>query len=185
MYTREEEAIHYMFKALNNQKRKKEDIALAFHSVSVAAMLLEEGCSKEIVLSGLLHDVIEDGNCTYEEVSIKFGKDIADNVMMLSEDVSIKDFKMRKIEFMNRLKDVPRDIVIAEIADKLQNLLSDYELYKRDGKSALATLSTTYEMNKWYYLEMLKIFEKRIDNSKLLDRYRKIVNIYFCDEEEE
>ena len=185
MYSIEEEAIHYMFKALNGQKRKKEDIALAFHSVSVAAMLLEEGCSKEVVLSGLLHDVIEDGNCTYEEVSIKFGKDIADNVMMLSEDVSIKDFKTRKIEFMNRLKDVPRDIVIAEIADKLQNLLSDYELFKRDGKVALATLSTTYEMNKWYYLEMLKIFEKRIDNSKLLDRYREIVNIYFGNEEEE
>ena len=43
-------------------------------------MLMEEGCSKEIVLSGLLHDVIEDGNCTYEEVKFKFGKVIADNV---------------------------------------------------------------------------------------------------------
>ena len=181
MYTKEEEAIHYMFKALNDQKRKKEDIALAFHSVSVAAMLLEEGCSKEIVLSGLLHDVIEDGNCTYEEISDKFGKVISDNVMMLSENVNIKDFKERKIEFMNRLKDVPRDIVIAEIADKLQNLLSDYELFKRDGKEALATLSTTYEMNKWYYGEMLKIFEKKVNNSKLLDRYKEIVNIYFND----
>ena len=90
-------------------------------------------------------------------------------------------FKERKIEFMNRLKVAPRDIIIAEIADKLQNLLSDYELFKKDGKVGIATLSTTYEMNKWYYLEMLKIFEKRINNSKLLDRYKEIVNIYFKD----
>lgn len=181
MYTREEEAIHFMFKALNDKKRKKEDIALAFHSVSVAYMLLEEGCDKDIILSGLLHDVIEDSDCTYEDVLNKFGKTIADNVMMLSEDTSIKDFKARKIEFMKRLEDTPREIVVAEVADKLQNLLSDYELYKKDGKKVLATLSTTYEMNKWYYEELLKIFEKKIDNSKLLDRYRKMVSIYFED----
>lgn len=181
MYTREEAAIHFMFRALNDKKRKKEDIALAFHSVSVAAMLLEEGCDTDTVLSGLLHDVIEDSDCTYEEVLNKFGKEIADNVMMLSEDLSISDFKERKIEFMKRLESVPDNIILAEIADKLQNLLSDYELYKRDGKKALATLSTTYEMNKWYYEEMLKVFEKRIDNSKLLDRYREMVNIYFED----
>lgn len=181
MYTLEEEAVHFLFKVFNNKKRFKEDIALAFHSVSVAVMLLENGCSKEIVLSGLLHDTLEDSDCSYDELKMKFGKNIADNVMMLSEDVSISDFKQRKIEFINRIYNIPLDLIIIEIADKLQNLLSDYDLFKKEGKKALATLSTTYEMNKWYYNEMLKLFESRVTNSKLLDRYREMIDIYFND----
>lgn len=181
MYTELEEAIHFVFLAFNNKKRLKEDINLAFHSVSVATMLLEEKCDYNTILAGLLHDIIEDTDYTYEDLKIKFGIKIADAVLMVSEKIEIIDYKMRKEEFINRISKAPDNIILIEIADKLQNLLSDYELYQKDGKKALATLNITYDMNKWYYLELLKLFEERITNSKLLDRYREIVNIYFKD----
>lgn len=179
MYTELESAIHFVFIAFNNKKRIKEDINVAFHSITVATMLKEEQCDYDTVLTGLLHDIIEDTNYTYEDLKHRFGKKIADNVLMISENKKITDFKLRKQEFIDRLCKVPDNIIKVEIADKLHNLLSDYELYKKEGKNALATLNTTYEMNKWYYLELLKVFENRITNSKLLDRYKEIVNIYF------
>jgi len=50
-----------------------------------------------------------------------------------------------------------------------------------NGNSALATLNISYESNKWYYLEMKKLFNNRLKRNKLLDRYNKITNIYFED----
>lgn len=182
MYTREEEAIHFVFKAFNNMKRIKEDIPLAFHSISVAAMLKKENCDEDIVLTGLLHDIIEDSDYTYKDLKDKFGSNIAENVLMLSEKTEITDFKERKKEFILRLESAPKNIIIVEIADKLQNLLSDYELYKKEGKEALKNLNITYKMNKWYYLEMLKLFENKVEsNNNLLNRYKEIINIYFKD----
>lgn len=181
MYTEIEEAVHFIFSVFNGKKRIKEDISLAFHSISVAVMLLEEKCDYETILTGLLHDVLEDSATTYDDLKIKFGEKIASNVLLLSEKQEIIDFKERKQEFISRISESPQKIVLIEIADKLQNLLSDYELYKKDGKKALATLNTTYEMNKWYYFELLHLFENRISDSNLLNRYREIVNIYFND----
>ena len=179
MYTKLEEGIHFVFKVFNDKKRIKEDISLAFHSVSVAMMLMNENCDEETVLSGLLHDVIEDSTYTYDDLKEKFGTQIANNVLILSEDQNIVDFKERKKEFIKQIRNSSDNIVLIELVDKLQNLLSDYEGYQKEGKDAIATLTTTYEMNKWYYLELLQLFEERIQNNKLLDRYREIVTIYF------
>ena len=132
MYTRLEEVIHFVFKAFKGKKRIKEDIDLSFHSICVGTMLKEIGMNEDIVITGYLHDIIEDTNYDYEYLKNKYGEVIASNVMYLSENRSIKDFKERKLEFINRLDSQDNDeLIVVEIADKLHNLLSDYELYKK------------------------------------------------------
>lgn len=68
MYTNEEKAINFVFKAFENKKRIKEDINLAFHSISVGFMLKDVGCDNTTVISGLLHDIIEDTEYDYEYI---------------------------------------------------------------------------------------------------------------------
>lgn len=179
MYTKEEQAIKLVVKAFENKKRIKEDINLSFHSISVGFMLKNIGCDEETILGGLLHDIIEDSDYDYEYLADNFGKKVADYVLNVSEDMSIKDWKERKIAFMENLENQDNNNILIEVADKLHNLLSDYHLWKKEGKSALATLRTTYEMNKWYYLEMKKIFNKKLESNSLLDRYNNICKIYF------
>ena len=179
MYTKEEQAIKLVVKAFENKKRINEDINLAFHSISVGFMLKNIGCDEDVVLGGLRHDIIEDSDYDYEYLVNNFGKKIADYVLNVSEDMSIKDWKERKIAFMENLEKQDNNIVLIEVADKLHNLLSDYHLWEKEGSSALVTLKTTYEMNKWYYLEMKKIFNKKLDNNDLLYRYNNICKVYF------
>lgn len=182
MYSKEEQAIKFVIKAFENQKRIKEDINLSFHSISVGFMLKSIGCSEEVVISGLLHDIIEDTNYDYDYILNNYGKEIADNVLAVSENLDIKDWKERKIEFIDRLYNKKEKIILVELADKLHNLLSDYNLFKENGKGAMATLKTTYEMNKWYYLKMGKLFNERIkQDNELLKRYNNICEIYFKD----
>lgn len=180
METKIEEAIHFVFVAFKGKRRSKEDIELAYHSISVGMMLMENNMSEEIVLTGLLHDIIEDSEYGYDDIKQKFGEKIAENVLILSENKEIKNFKERKIEFINRLKKISNnDLIMVEIADKLQNLVSDYNLYKVYGKDALKTLETSYEMNKWYYNLMKNLFLNKVESNRLLNRYLEIVNLYF------
>ncbi|MBE6152719.1 MAG: bifunctional (p)ppGpp synthetase/guanosine-3',5'-bis(diphosphate) 3'-pyrophosphohydrolase [Firmicutes bacterium] len=180
MYSVEEKAIKFVIKAFENKKRIKENINLSFHSISVGFMLKDIGCGEDVVVSGLLHDIIEDTNYNYDYILNMFGKNIADNVLALSENQNITNFKECKLEFINRLYNQNKNIILIEVADKLHNLLSDYNLWKEKGKDALSTLSTTYEMNKWYYLEMKKLFNDKLDkNNSLLVRYNEICDLYF------
>lgn len=180
MYTLEEQAIRFVIKAFENKKRIKEDINLSFHSIAVGFMLKDIGCEEDIVISGFLHDIIEDTNYDYDYILNNYGKKIADNVLAVSENLNIEDWKERKIEFIDRISKQNNDIILIEIADKLHNLLSDYNLWKEKGREAIATLNITYEMNKWYYSLMRELFNKKINNdNELLKRYNNICDIYF------
>lgn len=179
MYSNLEKAIKLVVKAFENKKRIKEDIDLSFHSITVGFMLKDIGCDETTVISGLLHDIIEDTDFDYNYLKENFSKEIADNVLLVSEDKTIVNWKNRKSVFINNLYNQNEDIVLIELADKLHNLLSDYELWKTNGNIALATLKTSYEDNKWYYLEMQNLFNSKLHNNKLLDRYNEICDLYF------
>ena len=179
MYDLEEDIIHFIFKAFNGLKRKKEDIDLVFHSVMVGVMLKNIGCDEETVFVGYLHDIIEDTECTYDDILKRYGRNIADGVLQLTKDQSIVDYVERKKDFIKKLNGVDNNIIIVEIADKLQNLISDYEQYRDKGKDFLVTEANNYEELKWYYLELKKLFNERIGNNQLLDRFNKIVYEYF------
>lgn len=181
MYTEEEQAIHFVEKAFAGQKRIKEDIPLSFHSIMVGYMLKDSGYNKEIILTGFLHDIIEDTEYTYEDIVRLFGETIASNVLKVSEDTTITDWTKRKEEFFNRMTSWSKEIFLVELADKLQNLLSDYNEWKEKGPEGLQTLSTTYEMNKWYYTTMQKKFHENISNEPLLQRYDELITLYFGD----
>lgn len=179
MYLKEEEAIRFVFKAFKGKKRSKEDIELAFHSITVGYMLKDLGCSEEVVLTGLLHDIIEDTLYDYNYIKDNYGEVIANNVFSVSEDLSIVNWRERKEKFINDMYSKSSDIVLVELADKLHNLVSDYDLFKKYGKDALCSSNATYEDNKWYYLEMQKLFNSKLQKNKLLDRYNDIIDVYF------
>ena len=179
MYELEEYIIHFVFKAFDGLRRKKEDIPLVFHSIMVGNMLKNNGCEETTVYIGYLHDVIEDTNYTYNDLLNRYGKEIADGVLELSEDQSIKDYIVRKKEFLKRLENANENIIMVELADKLQNLVSDYEQYKEKGKDFLVTDANNYDITKWFYLELKLLFNKKLSKNHLLDRYNKIVMEYF------
>ena len=154
MYTFEEDILHFIFIAFKGLKRKKEDIDLVFRSVMVGNMLKNIGCSENIVYTGYLHDIIEDTKYSYEDLKERYGKELADNVQKLSENTKILNYKERKEEFINRLKTYNNNLILVELADKLQNLVSDYSLFLSLGKEALPSEAKTYEEIKWFYTEL-------------------------------
>lgn len=179
MYTKEEEILHFIFIAFTNLKRKKEDIDLVFHSIMVGNMLKNIGCQENTIYTGYLHDVIEDTKYTYNDLKEKYGKELADNIQKLSENKEIQNYRERKEEFINRLNTYNNELILVELADKLQNLISDYHLFQVYGKESLPTEGKNYKEIKWYYTKLKEIFNERLENNTLLERYNNIYEEYF------
>lgn len=108
------------------------------HPVAVAGILAELGMDDVTIAAGLLHDVPEDCGVTYEEMSERFGPEVAH----LVEGVT----KLRKIEFSTK-EDKQADnlrklflamagdvrVIIIKLADRLHNMrtLDPFPEHKR------------------------------------------------------
>lgn len=185
MYTKIEEAIHFMVKANKGQKRKNENIDKSFHSMTIYSMLREFTDDEDILISALLHDVINDTEYGYEDIEEKFGTLVADMVSDLSEDMAITKWLDRKKDYIKRMKSVNNiNIINIMLADKLHNLLSNYDNFTKNGNKIWKNTGGSAEENRYIYREIYYIARNKGAYRKLVARYREILIIYFGDLDE-
>jgi len=96
------------------------------HSFRVRDLLVRHGYSEEICLAGLLHDIVEDGGVTFDELK---GHGFSDRAIQLvdlcSHDSSLPEGDGRWVKMLSRLVDVAdKDAWAIKIADLTDNLQS-------------------------------------------------------------
>jgi (p)ppGpp synthase/HD superfamily hydrolase len=74
-----------------------------------------------LIQAALLHDVIEDCGVSREELAAKFGNDVADLVMEVTDDKSLPKAERKRLQVINAPKKSVRAQVI-KLADKISNL---------------------------------------------------------------
>jgi len=92
-----------------------------------------------------LHDTIEDTPTTYEDLAREFGSKIADIVMGVTEDKSIKDWHSRKADYLKNVISNHGSIIVAW-ADKMHNTanlktITDYSVFNVPFKDKLKFVS--------------------------------------------
>lgn len=92
------------------------------HPMAVADCLLDAGRSAPVILGGLLHDVLEDTEVTYEELRARVGDQIAELVAGLTEDASIAGYRERKAALRAQALGAGPDAAEISLADKLAKL---------------------------------------------------------------
>ena len=186
MYTKVEKAIRFMVKANKGQKRRNENIDKSFHPMVIYSMLRDFTDSEDVLIAALLHDAINDTEYGYEEIEELFGKNVADMVSELSEDMGIAKWFDRKKDYIKRLK-ASNDVNVINImlADKLHNLISNYESFLKYGDKLWKNTGGSKDENRYMYREVYNIARSTNANDKLLNRYREIVTIYFGELENE
>ncbi|MBS7262306.1 MAG: bifunctional (p)ppGpp synthetase/guanosine-3',5'-bis(diphosphate) 3'-pyrophosphohydrolase [Eubacteriales bacterium] len=119
-------AYDFAAKAHAGQKRDSGEEYI-IHPLGVAVILMELGMDADTVAAGLLHDVIEDTPCTYEDIKEAFGVSIADLVdgvtRLLQFNFSSKEEEkaesLRKM-FFAMAKDIR--VIVIKLADRLHNM---------------------------------------------------------------
>jgi len=100
------------------------------HSFDVAEILRSFGFSDEVVLAGLLHDVYEDGNVSFEELlRLGFSSRVVDLVRLCSFDKNLPVGDIRWEAMIDNLtKTNDREAWAIKIADIIDNIADSFAL---------------------------------------------------------
>ena len=94
------------------------------------------------VQCALLHDVIEDTDCTYQDLVDKFGVEVSDGVQALTKDKSLpKNDQM--MDSLERIKQQPKEVWMVKLADRITNMSKppyNWDAKKRSAYKSQATL---------------------------------------------
>ena len=138
------DAYHFAESAHEGQKRNSGE-KYFIHPVNVAMILADLNMDTDTIVAGLLHDVIEDTDITYEEIAEKFGVEIANLVEGVTKLKKLKYKTKQENQAENLRKMVlamANDIrvIIVKLADRLHNMRTLE--YMSDGKRKEKALET-------------------------------------------
>lgn len=190
------EAYHFAEKAHEGQFRKSGE-SYFIHPFNVSMILADYSMDVSTICAGLLHDVIEDTEVTYEAMSKKFGVEITDLVDGVTKLKKLK-FKTKQENQAENLRKMiiamAKDVrvIIIKLADRLHNsrtlthmseakrkekAMETLEIYApiahRLGmsqmKAELEDISLRFIDPAGYYDLVEKVNKKRVEREKLID----------------
>ncbi len=129
-YPEDVERIHRAFEYISEKHRDQKRVSgepYVVHPLHVAKILADLNMDATTVVGGLLHDVLEDTDATYEELESLFGRDVADIVEGVTKIGQIRFRNLREAQAENFRKLIlatAKDIrvVIVKLADRLHNM---------------------------------------------------------------
>jgi guanosine-3',5'-bis(diphosphate) 3'-pyrophosphohydrolase len=119
-------AINFIEEKHSNQVRASGEPYIT-HPIEVALTLAQMGLDINTVVAGLLHDVLEDTQTTYQELEEKFGKQVASIVQGVTKlgKLEFRDIQEQKAENYRKLiLATARDlrVILVKLADRLHNM---------------------------------------------------------------
>ncbi len=120
------EAAEYIIKKHEGQYRKSGE-PYYIHPIEASKILADLKLDKTTIVSGLLHDVVEDTDTTLEEISEKFGDDVAlivDGVTKIGKYKFTSKEEAEAENFRKMLVSMAKDIrvILVKLADRLHNV---------------------------------------------------------------
>ncbi|WP_112179709.1 MULTISPECIES: HD domain-containing protein [Paraliobacillus] len=173
------QAITYATVKHDGQKRKVDRTPYIAHPYRVAMSLKAAGYENDVVIAGLLHDVVEDTDSTLIEIKDLFGEQIEKLVAYATEPEKTIPWEQRKQHTIDGIKHAPLAAKLVVCADKIDNLHSILESERLLGTVMWDSFQRGREDQKWYYQAVYEslingIVEK--DTPTLFKQFKRLLD---------
>ena len=179
-----QEAINKAAELHRGQVRKGGGLPYIVHPFSAAMILLDYTNDDNIIAAGLLHDVLEDvEDYNFKDLKRDFGEKIATIVKEGSQegqDLGKENWRERKESYLRHLGNASHEAMMVCAADKIHNLISLIEAYKKRGKEVFKKFNAPINEKMEFYGKVLEILQRRLDNKivqEFSSVYQKAENI--------
>lgn len=124
------------------------------HPLEVGIILAHYAISDSTIAAAILHDTIEDGKITLEQINAEFGEEAGDLVSALTENKNIADWVKRKEENIGRLQNNKIAYIIKAV-DALVNMRELFAAIKTEGPGVWARFNAPREYKMNYFQKIL------------------------------
>lgn len=146
-------ASKFIIDPLGKTLRKNSKIPSYFHAFDVCKRTSYYGENNELTkdelcASALLHDILEDTKETYNILLENFNSNIANTVKQLTNEEKLSF--AQKYSMFKKFVDMPKDVIVIKIADRVCNVLDFYN-YPETSWYACAYALQAYHLFASYY----------------------------------
>jgi (p)ppGpp synthase/HD superfamily hydrolase len=142
----------------------------------VTSLVLEDGGQEDEAIAALLHDAVEDqgGFETLEEIRQRFGPEVAEIVMALSDAFTDPKppWRERKEAYIASIRSARPEVIRVSLADKVYNARATLRDIRREGEGAWERFNGGKEGTLWYYRHLIQEFESHGERSLLSELVR-------------
>ncbi|GAC1334316.1 MAG: HD domain-containing protein [Chloroflexota bacterium] len=158
--------------------RKGSTIPYIAHLLQVAGIVLEYGGDEDQAIAALLHDAIEDGKATTDEVRDAFGDAVTRIVLGCSDTVKAdkEEWWSRKRAYIERIRHEDDEIRLVSAADKLHNARSILRDYRVLGDGIFERFKGKKAGTLWYYRALIDAFRAGWTETALVDELNRTVS---------
>ena len=150
-------ATRFAVEAHAGTERRGKGFPYIIHPMEAAAIVATITPDPEILAAAILHDVVEDTDCTVDELRREFGDRIAELVASESEDPMADlseeaSWHARKQAAIDRLAQAPHDAKIVAMGDKLSNMRAIARDHEQIGDEIWNLFHTKEKSeHEWHY----------------------------------
>ena len=168
--------------------RKGSTVPYMAHLLGVASLVMGESghvpfpVTEEMVIAALLHDAVEDegGLPRLRDIEQNFGPDVARIVKGCTDSFEVdsnqkQSWETRKRSYIERLPKESQDTLLVSAADKLYNARSLLEDYRDMGAEVWKRFKRGRREQLWYFDELLKVYEEKCPNWRLVGELKRVV----------
>jgi (p)ppGpp synthase/HD superfamily hydrolase len=143
----------------DRQTRKGKDIPYITHPITVAMILARAGASEDVIISGILHDTIEDSSpmhkVTRAMIADRFGEYVAILVDSVTEHNKALPWSDRKKAALKHIESFTNDSVLVKSGDVLSNVTEILSDQTREGDAIWARFNSSKDAILQNYLGVM------------------------------
>lgn len=162
---------------VHGKQTRKDGKPYMVHPFSVATELAKNGADDDLICAGLLHDTIEDGGVSPEELEQSFGDAVLQLVLFDTEDKRLS-WKARKEATLHALETCDSRCAMLVCADKLSNLRDMAEGVEAEGESFWNRFRHGKAEQEWLFRKYVEGFS-RLAGLRLYDDLKQAVESVF------